>query len=169
MDATALRAAQAPLKTRYSENPDSARVTLCSSSTLDADGLSCSLSVGNALAKAGLHAMAGGSDADQLCSGDMLLESLVACTGVTLKAVSTSLEIPVKSGTISAEGDLDFRGTLGVDKTVPVGFSAIRVKFDLDCGDTPQDKIDLLIKLTERYCVVLQTLKNPVSCTSVVV
>ncbi|GAA5896442.1 hypothetical protein JCM6882_001014 [Rhodosporidiobolus microsporus] len=169
MDAATLRAQQAPLKEQYKEQPDSARVTLTSSSTLDADGVSCSLSVGKALKKAGLHAMAGGTEAEQLCSGDMVLESLVACTGVTLKAVATSLEIPVKSGTITAEGDLDFRGTLGVDKTVPVGFAAIRVKFDLDCGETPRDKIDLLIKLTERYCVVLQTLKNPVACESVVV
>ncbi|GAA6043610.1 hypothetical protein JCM8097_008286 [Rhodosporidiobolus ruineniae] len=168
MDAATLRAAQAPLKEEYKSNPDVARVTLSASSTLD-EGVSCSLKVGEALKQAGLHKLAGGTDADQLCSGDMLLESLVACTGVTLKAVATSLQIPVKSGTVMAEGELDFRGTLGVDKTVPVGFSSIRLKFDLDCGDTPKDKIDLLIKLTERYCVVLQSLKNPVPCESVVV
>ncbi|GAA6003053.1 hypothetical protein JCM10207_001964 [Rhodosporidiobolus poonsookiae] len=151
MDASTLRAAQAPIKEAYQQNGDLARVVLTASSTLD-EGVSCSLSVGNALRQAGLHKMAGGTDADQLCSGDMLLESLVACTGVTLKAVATSLEIPVKSGKITAEGDLDFRGTLGVDKTVPVGFAAIRIKFDLDCGDTPKEK----------------TLKNPVACESIV-
>ncbi|BGP00133.1 OsmC family protein [Rhodotorula toruloides ATCC 204091] len=170
MDAATLRAQQAPLKEQYQSNPSSARVTLSSSSTLEeGDGAACSLSVGKALKKAGLHAMAGGTDAEQLCSGDMLLEALVACTGVSLKAVATSLEIPVKSGKITAEGDLDFRGTLGVDKSVPVGFLAIRLKFDLDCPDVPKEKINLLIKLTERYCVVLQTLKNAIPCESTVV
>ncbi|GAA5890734.1 hypothetical protein JCM8208_004978 [Rhodotorula glutinis] len=170
MDKAALQAQQAPLKKQYTEQPGSALVTLSSTSTLEeGDGVACSLSVGKALKKAGLHAMAGGTDAEQLCSGDMLLESLVACTGVTLKAVATSLDIPLKKGSITAEGDLDFRGTLGVDKSVPVGFLAIRLKFDLDCPDTPQDKIALLLKLTERYCVVLQTLKNAIPCESVVV
>ncbi|GAA5924004.1 hypothetical protein JCM3775_005571 [Rhodotorula graminis] len=170
MDKAALQAQQAPLKQQYSDNPAAALVTLSSTSTLEeGDGVACSLSVGKALKKAGLHAMAGGQDAEQLCSGDMLLESLVACTGVTLKAVATSLDIPVKKGAITAEGDLDFRGTLGVDKSVPVGFLAIRLKFDLDCPDTPREKIDLLLKLTERYCVVLQTLKNAIPCESVVV
>ncbi|BGP40769.1 hypothetical protein JCM10450v2_004771 [Rhodotorula kratochvilovae] len=167
MDKAALQAQQAPLKAQYAADPAAALVTLSSTSTLEeGDGVACSLSVGKALKKAGLHAMAGGTDAEQLCSGDMLLESLVACTGVTLKAVATSLDIPLKKGAITAEGDLDFRGTLGVDKSVPVGFLAIRLKFDLDCPDTPQDKIDLLIKLTERYCVVLQTLKNAIPCES---
>ncbi|TNY21021.1 OsmC family protein [Rhodotorula diobovata] len=169
MDKAALQAQQAPLKQQYAENAASALVTLSSTSTLEeGDGVACSLSVGKALKKAGLHAMAGGTDTEQLCSGDMLLESLVACTGVTLKAVATSLDIPVKKGAITAEGDLDFRGTLGVDKSVPVGFLAIRLKFDLECPDTPREKIDLLIKLTERYCVVLQTLKNAIPCESTV-
>ncbi|GAA6004149.1 OsmC family protein [Rhodotorula paludigena] len=142
MDKAALQAQQAPLKEQYTSNPSSALVTLSSSSTLEeGDGVACSLSVGKALKKAGLHQMAGGTDAEQLCSGDMLLESLVACTGVTLKAVATSLEIPLQKGTVTAEGDLDFRGTLGVDKSVPVGFLAIRLTFDLDCPDTPQEKV----------------------------
>ncbi|ORY63797.1 OsmC family protein [Leucosporidium creatinivorum] len=164
MDATSLRAAQAPLKQSYKQDPTAAQVTLTSTSTLDA-GLSCSLGVGQAIRKAGLHKMAGGVDPSQLCSGDMLLESLVACTGVTLRAVATAMSIPLSSGTVTAEGDLDFRGTLGVDKTVPVGFTAIRLKFDLDCGGeevTPKDKVEKLIEMTERYCVVLQTLKNGV-------
>ncbi len=158
MNREQLIAAQSPLKERYRERPGEAVVTLRAEGRLG-DGVSCSVQTGRALAEAGLHPASGG-DGTQLCSGDMLLEALVACAGVTLKAVATSLEIPVDSGTIRAEGDLDFRGTLAVDKEAPVGFRAIRINFDLD---TPADSQQLatLVKLTERYCVVFQTLKNP--------
>ena len=158
MDATALRALQAPLKNQYRETPDSAVVTLKARGSLDDTSIACKVETGRALAVAGLHPATGGSGAE-LCSGDMLLEALVACAGVTVKAVATALEIPLKAGTVSAEGDLDFRGTLGVDKEAPVGFRAIRLKFDLDT-DVPQEKLDQLLKLTERYCVVFQTLNH---------
>ena len=158
MDATALRALQAPLKNQYRETPDSAVVTLKARGSLDDTSIACKVETGRALAVAGLHPATGGSGAE-LCSGDMLLEALVACAGVTVKAVATALEIPLKAGTVSAEGDLDFRGTLGVDKEAPVGFRAIRLKFDLDT-DAPQEKLDQLLKLTERYCVVFQTLNH---------
>lgn len=232
MDAATLRAQQAPLKEQYQSNPSSARVTLSSSSTLEeGDGVACSLSVGKALKKAGLHAMAGGTDAKQLCSGDMLLEALAACTGVSLKAVATSLEIPVKSGKITAEGDLDFRCVrslgwsrarkpltvlspcaegrwastslcqLGSSPFASSSTSTARTCRRKRCADFPPScrpaaepslatlplrlvhrhlpavtetdlilltQIDLLIKLTERYCVVLQTLKNAIPCESTV-
>jgi uncharacterized OsmC-like protein len=158
MDATALRALQAPLKDKYREAPDAAVITLKAQGTLDDQHIACKVETGRALAVAGLHPATGGSGAE-LCSGDMLLEALVACAGVTLKAVATALEIPLRNGTVEAEGDLDFRGTLGVDKTAPVGFKTIRLAFDVDT-DAPQDKIDQLLKLTERYCVVFQTLNN---------
>ncbi|ACB78585.1 MULTISPECIES: OsmC family protein [Methylorubrum] len=158
MDANALRALQAPLKSQYRESPDSAVVTLKAKGSLDDTSIACKVETGRALAVAGLHPATGGSGAE-LCSGDMLLEALVACAGVTVKAVATALEIPLKAGTVSAEGDLDFRGTLGVDKEAPVGFRAIRLKFDLDT-DVPQEKLDQLLKLTERYCVVFQTLNH---------
>lgn len=158
MDATALRALQAPLKNKYREAPDSAVITLKAKGALDDTSIACKVETGRALAVAGLHPATGGSGAE-LCSGDMLLEALVACAGVTVKAVATALEIPLKSGTVSAEGDLDFRGTLGVDKEAPVGFRAIRLTFDLDT-DAPQEKLDQLLKLTERYCVVFQTLNH---------
>lgn len=158
MDATALRAMQAPLKDKYRENADSAVITLKAQGTLDDQHIACKVETGRALAVAGLHPATGGSGAE-LCSGDMLLEALVACAGVTLKAVATALEIPLRNGTVKAEGDLDFRGTLGVDKTAPVGFKNIRLAFEVDT-DAPQDKIDQLLKLTERYCVVFQTLNN---------
>jgi uncharacterized OsmC-like protein len=158
MDATALRALQAPLKDKYREAPDAAVITLKAQGTLDDQHIACKVETGRALAVAGLHPATGGSGAE-LCSGDMLLEALVACAGVTLKAVATALEIPLRNGTVKAEGDLDFRGTLGVDKTAPVGFKTIRLAFDVDT-DAPQDKIDQLLKLTERYCVVFQTLNN---------
>ncbi|MRI55664.1 OsmC family peroxiredoxin [Methylobacterium sp. DB1607] len=158
MDANALRALQAPLKNKYRETPDSAVVTLKAKGALDDTSIACKVETGRALAVAGLHPATGGSGAE-LCSGDMLLEALVACAGVTVKAVATALEIPLKAGTVSAEGDLDFRGTLGVDKEAPVGFRAIRLKFDLDT-DAPQEKLDQLLKLTERYCVVFQTLNH---------
>ena len=158
MDADTLRSLQAPIKDRYRNAPDSAVVTLRARGSLDDTAIACKVETGRALAVAGLHPATGGSGAE-LCSGDMLLEALVACAGVTLKAVSTALAIPLKSGTVSAEGDLDFRGTLGVDKEAPVGFRQIRLRFDVDT-DVPQDKLDQLLKLTERYCVVYQTIKN---------
>ena len=158
MDATALRAMQAPLKDKYREDAAAAVITLKAQGTLDDKHIACKVETGRALAVAGLHPATGGSGAE-LCSGDMLLEALVACAGVTLKAVATALEIPLRSGTVKAEGDLDFRGTLGVDKTAPVGFKTIRLAFEVDT-DAPQEKIDQLLKLTERYCVVFQTLNN---------
>src|SRR4051812_15112226 len=158
MDAAALRAMQAQIKDKYKSAPESALITLKAKGTLDDSNIACKVETGRALAVAGLHPATGGSGLE-LCSGDMLLEALVACAGVTLKAVSTALEIPLKSGAVSAEGDLDFRGTLGVAKDAPVGFREIRLRFDLDT-DAPQEKLDQLLKLTERYCVVYQTLKG---------
>lgn len=156
MDVTALRALQAPLKDRYREAPDAAVITLKAKGELDDQHIACKVETGRAIALAGLHPATGGSGAE-LCSGDMLLEALVACAGVTLKAVATALEIELRKGTVRAEGDLDFRGTLGVAKDAPVGFKAIRLFFDVET-DAPQDKLDTLLKLTERYCVVFQTL-----------
>ncbi|OHV84099.1 OsmC family protein [Ensifer sp. LCM 4579] len=158
MDAAALRARQAPIKDRYRSNPEAAYVTLRANGRLDDQNIACKVETGRALAVAGLHPATGGTGLE-LCSGDMLLEALVACAGVTLMAVATGLEIPLKSGTISAEGDLDFRGTLGVDKDAPVGFAQIRLFFDLET-EAPQEKLDQLLKLTERYCVVYQTIRN---------
>jgi uncharacterized OsmC-like protein len=158
MDATALRAMQAPLKERYKGDPQSAVITLKARGRLDDTAIACKVETGRAVAAAGLHPATGGSGLE-LCSGDMLLEALVACAGVTLKAVATAIEIPLKSGIVSAEGDLDFRGTLGVAKDAPVGFKQIRLRFEVDT-DAPQDKLDQLLKLTERYCVVYQTLKS---------
>ena len=165
MDATALRAMQAPLKERYRGDPKAAVITLKAKGTLDDAHIACKVETGRALAVAGLHPATGGSGLE-LCSGDMLLEALVACAGVTLKAVATAIDVPLRSGTVSAEGDLDFRGTLGVAKEVPVGFAQIRLRFDLDT-DAPQEKLDQLLKLTERYCVVYQTIRNgpPVQIT----
>jgi len=157
MKAEELRAVQAPLKDRYRETPNAALVTLRAQGRLG-DGVSCKIETGKALVVAGLHPATGGGG-QAACSGDMLLEALVACAGVTLKAVATAIDIPLKSGTVSAEGDLDFRGTLGVAKEAPVGFAQIRLRFDVDT-DVAQDKLDQLLKLTERYCVVYQTLKN---------
>jgi uncharacterized OsmC-like protein len=157
MDAAALKAMQAPLKAQYTDEPAAAVVTLAADGSLDGEGITCSVTTGRAIAEAGLHPATGG-DGSQLCSGDMLLEALVACAGVTLRAVSTSLGLDVR-GRVHAEGDLDFRGTLGVDKQAPVGFRDIRLTFDLDTTAAP-DEIATLIKLTERYCVVLQTLKS---------
>ena len=158
MDKDALRALQAPIKDRYRETPQAAVITLKAQGTLDDTAIACKVETGRALAMAGLHPATGGSGLE-LCSGDMLLEALVACAGVTLKSVATAVEIPLTSGHVIAEGDLDFRGTLGVDKEAPVGFAEIRLRFDVDT-DAPQDKLDLLLKLTERYCVVYQTIKN---------
>jgi uncharacterized OsmC-like protein len=160
MDATELRAMQAPIKDRYKSDPGAALITLRAKGSLDDQNIACKVETGRALAVAGLHPATGGSGLE-LCSGDMLLEALVACAGVTLKAVSTALAIPLKSGVVTAEGDLDFRGTLGVDKEAPVGFREIRLRFDV-ATDAPQDKLDQLLKLTERYCVVYQTIaKGP--------
>jgi len=158
MDSAGLRALQAPIKDRYKTAPEAAFVTLKAKGTLDDSNIACKVETGRALAVAGLHPATGGSGLE-LCSGGMLLEALVACAGVTLKAVATALDIPLKSGAISAEGDLDFRGTLGVAKDAPVGFAQIRLRFELDT-DAPQDKLDQLLKLTERYCVVYQTIKS---------
>ena len=158
MDANGLRALQAPIKERYKNDPKAAYITLKASGHLDDAKIACKVETGRALAVAGLHPATGGSGLE-LCSGDMLLEALVACAGVTMKAVATALDIPLKSASVSAEGDLDFRGTLGVAKDAPVGFAQIRLRFDLDT-DAPQDKLDQLLKLTERYCVVYQTIKN---------
>ena len=158
MDAAELRAMQAPIKEKYKGDAKAALITLKAKGTLDDQNIACKVETGRALAVAGLHPATGGSGME-LCSGDMLLEALVACAGVTLKAVSTALGIALKSGVVSAEGDLDFRGTLGVDKEAPVGFAQIRLRFDVDT-DEPQEKLDQLLKLTERYCVVYQTIKS---------
>lgn len=169
MDATSLRAAQASLKSHYKDDPSSAILTLKSTGTLSSTSIACSLSSGPAISSAkqkvaGLHPAAGGSDPEvsgELCSGDMLLEALVACAGVTLKAVATAMEIEIRNGEVRAEGDLDFKGTMGVDKNATVGFVEIRMAFVLDT-DAEQAKVDKLVQLTERYCVVLQTIgKGP--------
>jgi uncharacterized OsmC-like protein len=156
MDSAELRALQAPLKARYKEDPTAAVVTLRASGELG-EGVVCSVQTGRALAQAGLHPATGG-DGLSLCSGDMLLEALVACAGVTLKAVATALGIEIRSGTVRAEGDLDFRGTLAVAKDAPVGFRSIRLSFELDT-DAPAADVEKLLSLTERYCVVYQTLR----------
>ncbi|KAK4548247.1 hypothetical protein LTR36_010117 [Oleoguttula mirabilis] len=173
MAAAALRQKRAPIKDGYRSDPSSAVVTLSSSGTLDSSSITCKISTGKSIhdAKqkvAGLHQKAGGDDPEisgELCSGDMLLEALVACAGVTLKAVATALDIPIKEGTVRADGDLDFKGTMGIDRNAPVGFTAIRLGFDLTLeagADVPEEKLEKLGKLTERYCVVLQTItKKP--------
>ena len=157
MDRDALRALQAPLKESYKTDPDKALITLKASGRLG-EGITCSVETGRTIAEAGLHPATGG-DGTQLCSGDMLLEALVACAGVTLGAVSTSLGIPIADGRVKAEGDLDFRGTLGVDREAPVGFRDIRLSFELDT-DADDEQLASLLKLTERYCVVYQTLAS---------
>lgn len=158
MDRAALRQLQAPLKERYRRDPDAARVTLRATGSLG-EGITCSVDTGRAMAEAGLHPASGG-DGTALCSGDMLLEALAACAGVTLRALATSLEIDVRGGTVTAEGELDFRGTLSVDRDAPVGFEDIRIRFDLDC-DADEEQLETLLRLTERYCVVGQTLQHP--------
>jgi len=158
MDAAGLRALQAPIKERYKADPKAGLITLHAKGTLDDANIACKVETGRALAVAGLHPATGGSGME-LCSGDMLLEALVACAGVTLKAVATAIDIPLRSGAVSAEGDLDFRGTLGVASEASVGFAQIRLRFDIDT-DAPQDKLDQLLKLTERYCVVYQTIRS---------
>ena len=166
MDSAGLRAVQQPLKEAYRPDPQRAVVTLRARGQLGDEEVSCSVATGQALAVAGLHPASGG-DGSLACSGDMLLQALVACAGVTLRAVATSLEIPVTGGTVSAEGDLDFRGTLGVDRDALVGFTAIRLSFDLETGASPE-QITTLLKLTERYCVVYQTLAHPVPVTAAI-
>jgi uncharacterized OsmC-like protein len=166
MNRDELRATQAPLKQRYEGEPEAALVTLAASGTLG-EGIACSVNTGRALASAGLHPASGG-DGSLLCSGDMLLEALAACAGVTLRAVSTSLDIPVESGTVHAEGDLDFRGTLAVDRDAPVGFRSIRLRFELET-EASEEELATLLKLTERYCVVLQTLTSPPQLSASVV
>lgn len=165
MDATELKAMQAPLKQAYRDDTSRALITLRAKGSVDDQSVACKVETGRAIAIAGLHPATGGSGLE-LCSGDMLLEALVACAGVTLKAVATALEFRLGAATVEAEGDLDFRGTLGVAKDAPVGFAQIRLRFDLET-DAPQDKLDQLLKLTERYCVVYQTIKSgpPVDVT----
>ncbi len=158
MDSETLRAQQAPLKSKYRDDPASSLFTLKASGSLDGEGMTCKVSTAKGVAEAGLHPATGG-DGLSLCSGDMLLEALVACAGVTLKAVATALEIPVRSGTVRAEGDLDFRGTLAISKEVPVGFREIRLNFELDT-DATAEQLATLLKLTERYCVIYQTIKS---------
>jgi uncharacterized OsmC-like protein len=158
MDQAALRALQAPIKERYKADPKAGLVTLRARGSLDDNNIACKVETGRALALAGLHPATGGSGLE-LCSGDMLLEALVACAGVTLKAVATALDIALKSGAVAAEGDLDFRGTLGVAKDALVGFAEIRLRFDIET-DAPKEKLDQLLKLTERYCVVYQTIRS---------
>ncbi|MFZ0324097.1 MAG: OsmC family protein [Actinomycetes bacterium] len=158
MDQSQLKAAQAPLKERYREDAEAALVTLSAAGQLG-EGVTCSVETGRALVAAGLHPATGG-DGMSACSGDMLLQALVACAGVTLRAVATSIGLTVRDGQVRAEGDLDFRGTLGVDKSAPVGFTAIRLSFDLDT-DATAEQLETLLRLTERYCVVFQTLSCP--------
>src|SRR5947209_11329427 len=158
MDATALRAMQAPLKERYKSDPTTAFITLRAKGTLDDAHIACKVETGRALAVAGLHPATGGNGL-ALCSGDMLLEALVACAGVTLRAVATALDIPLRGGTVTAEGDLDFRGTLGVNKETPVGFKDIRLHFHVDT-DASAEQLESLLKLTKRYCVIYQTLQQ---------
>jgi len=165
MDASELRSLQTPLKDRYRSEPESALITLKARGNVDDAHIACKVETGRAIALAGLHPATGGAGLE-LCSGDMLLEALVACAGVTLKAVATALEISLRSATVGAEGDLDFRGTLGVAKDAPVGFRAIRLTFAID-SDAPQDKLDALLKLTERYCVVYQTLAQKPALSAV--
>jgi uncharacterized OsmC-like protein len=159
MRADELRALQAPLKERYRAEPAQALITLTASGQLDDTGVACRVDTGRVLVEAGLHPATGGSGL-QACSGDLLLQALVACAGVTLRAVATALAVPVQSGRVEAEGDLDFRGTLGVSKEAPVGFQAIRLRFELET-DASHEQLETLLRLTERYCVVLQTLRVP--------
>ena len=157
MESDELRGLQAPLKDRYRAEPPSARLTLSATGTLG-EGITCSVQTGRAVAEAGLHPMTGG-DGSALCSGDMLLEALVACAGVTARSVATAIGLPLAGGTVTAEGDLDFRGTLAVDRDAPVGFERIRLRFDLET-EAPAEEVARLIDLTERYCVVLQTIRS---------
>lgn len=158
MDVATFRATQEPIKDRYRKDADAALLTLKAKGTADGATVTCRVETGRGLAVAGIHPKAGGSGLE-LCSGDMLLEALVACAGVSLRAAASVLDIPIKSATVSAEGDVDLRGTLGVIDSVPVGFTDIRLRFDVDT-DAPQDKVDQLLALTDRYCVIFQTIQN---------
>jgi uncharacterized OsmC-like protein len=166
MDGAQLREVQAPLKSRYKDDPTTAVVTLRAKGEIGQEGLACRVETGRALVEAGLHPASGGSGL-QACSGDMLLEALAACAGVTLSAVATALGVEIRRGTVEAEGDLDFRGTLGVAKDAPVGFAAIRLRFDL-ATDADEEQLATLLKLTERYCVVLQTLRAPTATSATI-
>ena len=159
MDSEELRGLQAPIKARYKDDPGAAKFTLRSRGALGPDWLTCKLETGRGLVEAGLHPATGG-DGLAACSGDMLLDALVACAGVTLTAVASALGIPLRGGEVNAEGDLDFRGTLAVGKDAPVGLTDVRLRFELETDATPE-QLATLLKLTERYCVVYQTLKNP--------
>lgn len=165
MKAEDLKALQAPLKEAYQATPEKALVTLSAQGSLALDGIACKVDTGRALVEAGLHQATGGSGV-QACSGDMLLEALVACAGVTLRAVATAIGFKLQGGTVKADGDLDFRGTLGVSRDAPVGFKTIRLTFSLET-DEPEDRIESLLSLSERYCVVLQSLASPVEVTFV--
>lgn len=167
MDSTTLREIQAPLKEQYRSDPATARITLRAQGSLDAQNITCRVETGRAIAEAGLHPATGGTGFE-LCSGDMLLEALVACAGVTLKSVATAIDVPISAGTVLAEGELDFRGTLAVSRDAPVGFTAIRLSFELET-DADQEKLATLLRLTERYCVVLQTLRTAPTIQSSVV
>ncbi len=164
MNAEELRASQAPLKQRYKDDPASAKWVLKATGELKQQGLTVQITSGHSKPEAGLHPATGGSGAEA-CSGDMLLESLGACAGVTLTTVATALGITLHKGAVHVEGDLDFRGTLGVSKEVPVGFSNIRLRFEVDSDATPE-QLQSLLKLTERYCVIFQTLRNPPQMTA---
>lgn len=166
MKSDELRALQAPVKAKYRENPAAALGTLKAEGKLTGDGVTCTVKTFTGPVEAGLHPATGG-DGRSACSGDMLLEALVGCAGVTLRAVATAMDIPIRGGTVTAEGDLDFRGTLGIDKETPVGFKAVRLRFDLDTDATPE-QVEKLIKLTERYCVVYQTLAKPPALSTLV-
>jgi uncharacterized OsmC-like protein len=165
MNADELRALQTPIKERYRAEPDAAVITLRANGTLDSSGIACRVETGRAIVDAGLHPSTGGTG-ELACSGDMLLEALVACAGVTLRAVATAIEVDVSGGTVSAEGELDVRGTLGVDRDAPVGFRAIRLRFELET-DAGDEQLASLLKLTERYCVVLQTIRGGVEVAAV--
>ena len=158
MDAAKLRALQAPIKERYKRDPGAAFITLKAKGTVDDAAVACKVETGRALAVAGLHPATGGSGLE-LCSGDMLLEALVACAGVSMRAAAAVLEIPIRSATVSAEGDVDLRGTLGVTEGIPVGFKEIRLRFDID-SEVGEDRLDQLIELTDRYCVIFQTIQS---------
>ena len=159
MNSEQLKAKQAPLKARYKEDPHAAQITMRASGTLGSHSITCDVLTPAGMIEAGLHPLAGGQEA-WACSGEMLLQSLVACAGVTLKAVATALDIPLRGGRVAAEGDMDFRGTLGVSKETPIGFQQIRLRFELDTDAAPEQQQKLLA-LTERFCVIFQTLKNP--------
>ena len=164
MNAEELKARQTPIKARYKDEPQAAQITMLATGTLGTDNVTCNVTTPAGIIEAGLHPMAGGEE-HWACSGEMLLQSLVACAGVTLKAVATALAIPLRGGKVIAEGDMDFRGTLGVSRETPIGFQQIRLRFELDSDATPEQKQKLL-SLTERFCVIFQTLRSPATITT---